>query len=147
MKRIITNLTDGFYFKKIDNENISPEEAIASFDGGRAVRIPHDYAIEGDFDINNDPVYRADGTLEHTGRTGGLPIVGTGVYTGGNGEKSVSVICYNSSRSRTEGIHDRLHKALQRTIADGDSEESAGIACLGFPERTGTVQTSRTERN
>ena len=80
MKRIITNLTDGFYFKKIDDENISPEEAIASFDGGRAVRIPHDYAIEGDFDINNDPVYRADGTLEHTGRTGGLPIVGTGVY-------------------------------------------------------------------
>lgn len=80
MKRIITNLVDGFYFKKIDNENISPEEAIASFDGGRAVRIPHDYAIEGDFDINNDPVYRDDGTLEHTGRTGGLPIVGTGVY-------------------------------------------------------------------
>jgi len=80
MKRIITNLTDGFYFKKFDDENISPEEAIAYFDGGSEVRIPHDYAIEGDFDINNDPVYRADGTLEHTGRTGGLPIVGTGVY-------------------------------------------------------------------
>ena len=80
MKRIITNLTDGFYFKKIDDENVSPEEAIALFDGGREVRIPHDYAIDGDFDINNDPVYRADGTLEHTGRTGGLPIVGTGVY-------------------------------------------------------------------
>ena len=66
MKRIITNLTDGFYFKKFDDENISPEEALALFDGGREVRIPHDYAIEGDFDINNDPVYRDDGTLEHT---------------------------------------------------------------------------------
>ena len=34
MKRIITNLTDGFYFKKFDDENVSPEEAIALFDGG-----------------------------------------------------------------------------------------------------------------
>ena len=34
MKRIITNLTDGFYFKKFDGENISPEEAIAYFDVG-----------------------------------------------------------------------------------------------------------------
>ena len=35
------------------------------------------------------------------------------LISGGNGEKSVSVICYNSSRSRTEGIHDRFRKALQ----------------------------------
>ncbi len=34
MKRIINNLVDGFYFEKIDNENISPEEAIAYFDVG-----------------------------------------------------------------------------------------------------------------
>ena len=80
MKRIITTLTEGFYFKKIDDENISSEEAVALFDGGKEVRIPHDYAIEGDFDINNDPVYKDNGTLEHTGRTGGLPIVGVGVY-------------------------------------------------------------------
>ena len=38
MKRIITNLVDGFYFKKIDDENISPEEAIEGFDGGRLLR-------------------------------------------------------------------------------------------------------------
>ncbi len=52
----------------------------------REVAIPHDWGIEGDFDIANDPSVRSivqDGikvAIPQTGRTGGLPTVGEGVY-------------------------------------------------------------------
>ncbi|MDE6180788.1 MAG: beta-galactosidase, partial [Phocaeicola sp.] len=50
------------------------------------VVVPHDWAIYGPFSINNDKQEMAitqDGqteAMEHAGRTGGLPFVGTGWY-------------------------------------------------------------------
>ena len=52
----------------------------------QTVTVPHDWAIYGPFSINNDKQEMAitqDGqteALEHAGRTGGLPFVGTGWY-------------------------------------------------------------------
>ena len=52
----------------------------------RKVTVPHDWAIEGPFSVDNDKQHVAiaqDGqkdALEHAGRTGGLPFVGTGWY-------------------------------------------------------------------
>lgn len=52
----------------------------------QSVCIPHDWAIYGPFSINNDKQNTAivqDGqkeAMEHAGRTGGLPFVGTGWY-------------------------------------------------------------------
>lgn len=50
------------------------------------VRVPHDWAISAEFDMYNDsshsPIVQ-DGIeipVQHSGRTGGLPIVGLGVY-------------------------------------------------------------------
>ena len=50
------------------------------------VRVPHDWAIGGPFDVNNDLQYTAivqDGELKkrnYSGRTGGLPHVGEAWY-------------------------------------------------------------------
>ena len=50
------------------------------------IRVPHDWAADGEFLITNDASYRevaADGVtrpIDHSGRTGALPIVGLGVY-------------------------------------------------------------------
>lgn len=50
------------------------------------VTIPHDWAIYGPFDMENDiqrTAIKQDGqkdAIEHTGRTGGLPFVGVGWY-------------------------------------------------------------------
>ena len=52
----------------------------------QSVRVPHDWAIYGPFSIENDKQNVAitqDGqtdAMEHAGRTGGLPFVGTGWY-------------------------------------------------------------------
>lgn len=54
--------------------------------GWQKVTIPHDWAIYGPFSIENDKQNTAiqqDGqkeAMEHAGRTGGLPFVGTGWY-------------------------------------------------------------------
>lgn len=54
--------------------------------GWQKVTIPHDWAIYGPFSIDNDKQNTAiqqDGqkeAMEHAGRTGGLPFVGTGWY-------------------------------------------------------------------
>ncbi len=54
--------------------------------GWETVRVPHDWAAGGEFLITNDSSLRAveaDGiktAIGHTGRTGGLPTVGLGVY-------------------------------------------------------------------
>ena len=51
------------------------------------VIVPHDWAISGPFDRNNDIQFTSiveDGqtrSIEHTGRTGGLPHVGSGRYS------------------------------------------------------------------
>lgn len=77
-------LTEGWRFAKTHASNCWRR----SFDDSnfRQVRVPHDYAIEGPFDENNDLQYigieadgRADG-LAHSGRTGGLPIGERAVY-------------------------------------------------------------------
>ena len=54
--------------------------------GWQSVRVPHDWAIYGPFSVENDKQNVAiaqDGqtaAMEHAGRTGGLPFVGTGWY-------------------------------------------------------------------
>ncbi len=64
------------------------EFAAVDFDDSRwqSVTVPHDWAIYGPFDIYNDlqeVAITQDGqeeAMEHAGRTGGLPFVGTGWY-------------------------------------------------------------------
>ena len=77
-------LEKGWMFTRAD----SPEFSRPEYDDSdwQQVTVPHDWAIYGPFDINNDPQYVAvvqDGetvpTLK-TARTGGLPVVGTGWY-------------------------------------------------------------------
>ena len=56
--------------------------SLESYDGlqWRNVSIPHDIAIEGDFDVNNDIELDETGAVKTSGTSGGLPIVGIGVY-------------------------------------------------------------------
>ena len=55
-------------------------------DAHETVRIPHDWAIKGPFSPENDAQWVCvwnDGMTKpakHSGRTGGLPVVGTGWY-------------------------------------------------------------------
>ena len=65
----------------------SPERTKKSSDAKwQSVTVPHDWAIYGPFSIENDKQNLAiaqDGqkeAMEHAGRTGGLPFVGTGWY-------------------------------------------------------------------
>lgn len=72
----------------------------------QSVAVPHDWAIYGPFNPNNDKQHVAivqDGQVEpseHAGRTGGLPFVGTGWYRtefsvpefGGDAEKRVTLL-------------------------------------------------------
>ena len=77
-------LEKGWKFTREDN----PEFKTSQFDDTKwqSVCIPHDWAIYGPFSINNDKQNTAivqDGqkeAMEHAGRTGGLPFVGTGWY-------------------------------------------------------------------
>ncbi len=74
----------GWKFTREDNADF----AKADYDDKKwqNVTIPHDWAIYGPFSINNDKQEVAitqDGqkeAMEHAGRTGGLPFVGTGWY-------------------------------------------------------------------
>ena len=75
--RTTETLTDGWQFAKG-----APDEATE----WQSVRVPHDWAIYGPFDINNDlqrVAVEQNGETEETlktGRTGGLPFIGKGVY-------------------------------------------------------------------
>lgn len=77
-------LEKGWKFTREDN----PSFAAFGYadDAWQSVTIPHDWAIYGPFSINNDKQHTAiaqDGqteAMEHAGRTGGLPFVGTGWY-------------------------------------------------------------------
>ncbi len=89
MQRTTELLKSNFKFQKFTlNEELPAGIFTPDFDdsGWRTLRIPHDWGIEGDFDVNNDPCQAQiveDGQKKlglHTGRTGGLPIVGKGVY-------------------------------------------------------------------
>lgn len=82
--RSVYLLRDGWRFTREDNLSFcSPEQSDKSWE---SVSVPHDWAIYGPFDANNDQQFMAieqDGQTEaqnQSGRTGGLPFVGTGWY-------------------------------------------------------------------
>lgn len=76
-QRSARTLNEGWKFSKG-----TPEEATA----WQSVRVPHDWAIYGPFDRNNDlqtVAVEQNGETEETvktGRTGGLPFIGKGTY-------------------------------------------------------------------
>ena len=76
-QRTVTTLNDGWQFSK---------GTAAEAKSWQNVRVPHDWAIYGPFDINNDLQEIAiEQNLEtekslKAGRTGGLPFIGKGVY-------------------------------------------------------------------
>ena len=89
MNRTVEPLKNDFKFHKFEWQSPLPEGIFSpDFDDAawRTVRVPHDWGIEGEFDVENDPYMGSiieDGQKKpriHTGRTGGLPIVGAGVY-------------------------------------------------------------------
>jgi len=82
--RSVVTLEKGWKFTREDN----PESRSVAYDDSdwQSVRVPHDWAIYGPFDKNND-IHRMaivqDGqtsAIEHYGRTGGLPFTGAGWY-------------------------------------------------------------------
>ncbi|MEG2127224.1 MAG: beta-galactosidase GalB [Bacteroides sp.] len=74
----------GWKFTRQDSPDFSKPEYDAT--QWQSVTVPHDWAIYGPFSVQNDKQKVAitqDGqkeALEHAGRTGGLPFVGTGWY-------------------------------------------------------------------
>ena len=81
-------LKTDFKFKKFELDTIDDSVFSPDFDDSdwRTVRIPHDWGIEGDFSADNDATVNQiieDGMTKPqviTGWTGGLPMVGAGVY-------------------------------------------------------------------
>lgn len=81
-------LKNDFKFKKFELDTIDEGVFSCDFDDSdwRVVRIPHDWGIEGDFSADNDATVNQiieDGMTKPrviTGWTGGLPMVGAGVY-------------------------------------------------------------------
>lgn len=75
--RTVTTLNDGWQFSKGALQDVTEWEN---------VRVPHDWAIYGPFDRSNDlqeVSVEQNGETEKTwktGRTGGLPFIGKGVY-------------------------------------------------------------------
>ncbi len=77
-------LKKGWKFTREDKETFSQ----ANYNDAKwqSVTVPHDWAIYGPFDMENDihrTAIKQDGqkaAIEHTGRTGGLPFVGVGWY-------------------------------------------------------------------
>ena len=81
-------LKEDFRFKKYKLGEVDTLAFTPDFDDSewRKVSVPHDWGIEGNFSPDNDPSFRKieqDGmtkSIQHTGRTGGLPTVGEGIY-------------------------------------------------------------------
>lgn len=81
-------LKENFKFKKYKLGEVDTLAFARDFDDSEwhTVSVPHDWGIEGDFSPENDPSFRKieqDGmtkSVPHTGRTGGLPTVGEGIY-------------------------------------------------------------------
>ena len=77
-------LEKGWNFSREDNPEFS--ESAYNDAHWQSVTVPHDWAIYGPFDMENDiqrTAIKQDGqkaAIEHTGRTGGLPFVGVGWY-------------------------------------------------------------------
>lgn len=82
--REVWNLTDDWMFKLTSpgTAEMPPEDQ----EGWQAVRIPHDWAVNGEFSPDNDPQPLENSVLDfhenvvQIGRTGGLPAFGTGWY-------------------------------------------------------------------
>lgn len=86
-QRSKATLEQGWKFTREDGANfMRPDYNDATW---QSVRVPHDWAIYGPFSFENDKQHLAitqDGqkeAMEHAGRTGGLPFVGTGWYRRG----------------------------------------------------------------
>ncbi|MFJ1474433.1 DUF4982 domain-containing protein [Capnocytophaga cynodegmi] len=77
-------LEKNWKFTREDNKNFS--QISVNDKKWQNVVVPHDWAIYGPFDIENDvqrTAIKQDGQIapiEHSGRTGGLPFVGVGWY-------------------------------------------------------------------
>ncbi|WP_288897788.1 glycoside hydrolase family 2 TIM barrel-domain containing protein [uncultured Capnocytophaga sp.] len=77
-------LEKGWKFSREDRADFS--ESAYNDAHWQSVTVPHDWAIYGPFDMENDiqrTAIKQDGqkaAIEHTGRTGGLPFVGVGWY-------------------------------------------------------------------
>ncbi|MFJ1322324.1 DUF4982 domain-containing protein [Capnocytophaga canis] len=77
-------LEKNWKFTREDNKNFS--QVAVNDKKWQNVTVPHDWAIYGPFDIENDvqrTAIKQDGQvapIEHSGRTGGLPFVGVGWY-------------------------------------------------------------------
>lgn len=75
-QRVEYKINEGWQFSKEDGKGMNWQK----------VRVPHDWAIYGPFDRNNDlqvVAVEQNGEkekTEKTGRTGGLPFIGKGVY-------------------------------------------------------------------
>lgn len=83
-QRTKTTLEKGWRFTREDKASFMRPDL--NDNDWQSVRIPHDWAIYGPFSFENDKQHLAitqDGqkeAMEHAGRTGGLPFVGTGWY-------------------------------------------------------------------
>ena len=87
MVREISTLKYGYKFKKFDIGQTDLTSVGVDFDDSawESVRVPHDWAITGVFDENNDAREKHKPTdsgekIMYTGTTGGLPTIGEGVY-------------------------------------------------------------------
>src|SRR5690554_4083539 len=99
--RTQVTLEKGWRFTREDNPR--SHEVEYDDDDWQAVRVPHDWAIYGPFDKENDVQQMAivqDGqttAIAHYGRTGGLPFTGAGWYRntfsipGFSGDKRVTI--------------------------------------------------------
>ncbi|WP_172914555.1 DUF4982 domain-containing protein [Capnocytophaga canis] len=90
-------LEKNWKFTREDNKNFS--QISVNDKKWQNVVVPHDWAIYGPFDIENDvqrTAIKQDGQvapIEHSGRTGGLPFVGVGWY-----RTSFDVADFNSDK-------------------------------------------------
>lgn len=88
MERYVELLQYGFKFKKFEPGTMPKGLFAIDFDDSQwdTVRVPHDWAINGPFGEEYDKKKKSavvDGErriIEQTGRTGGLPSMGQGVY-------------------------------------------------------------------
>ncbi|MFJ1434487.1 DUF4982 domain-containing protein [Capnocytophaga canimorsus] len=90
-------LEKNWKFTREDNKNFS--QISVNDKKWQNVVVPHDWAIYGPFDIENDvqrTAIKQDGQvapIEHSGRTGGLPFVGVGWY-----RTSFDVVDFNADK-------------------------------------------------
>ena len=88
MERKVTRLHKGYKFALFAEDSVDVNVFRPDFDDSawEDVRVPHDWAASGEFKEDNDLSYNKvlqDGIvtdIKHSGRTGALPTLGTGVY-------------------------------------------------------------------